>query len=185
MAETTPLLQEPLLQEKVLCGVESCSEPATRTFSKNKFEARLCAYHQRFIYDLPFMHRCQYSRRLVREEIMPCSVFWFVPTNPPLPEMNSLLKDDYDAGNGAWRATNANDGAACCENRATRMLFVGKDMKHCKVYLLCLSHHARARGQVCGYDEVPLKWDEVSIIPTSSSRPLDWELSLAHQASVC
>ncbi|KAK7957039.1 uncharacterized protein PG986_006261 [Apiospora aurea] len=78
MAETTPLLQK-----TALCGVESCSEPATRTFSKNKFEARLCACHQRFIYDLPFMHRCQYSRRLIIEEVMSCKVFWFVPPTRP------------------------------------------------------------------------------------------------------
>ncbi|KAK8091061.1 hypothetical protein PG994_000566 [Apiospora phragmitis] len=69
----------------VVCAVAMCNEVATRTFSKNKFEARLCPCHQRFIYTLPFMHRCQYSQSLVDDKIMHGSVLYFPLAAPRSP----------------------------------------------------------------------------------------------------
>ncbi|KAK8128496.1 hypothetical protein PG984_009604 [Apiospora sp. TS-2023a] len=125
------------------CAVAMCTETATRTLIKNKFQARVCPCHHRFVYDLPFLHRCQYTKHVVNEVILQAQLVYFQPggspTAQPQEEPNAHEETDFA------------DTVACCENRATRVVFVGDELKQCNVYLFCHEHNAQVRAQSCEF----------------------------------
>ncbi|KAK8029046.1 hypothetical protein PG991_006102 [Apiospora marii] len=131
-----------------LCEVAMCTETGTRVLSKNKFQSRVCPFHHRFVFTLPFMHRCQYLKSVVDEEILSAYVLQFQPGSSYPTAQQQLPEDSSTQGEEA-------ELNACCDNRATRVLLVGDDLKHCKVYLFCHGHDTQVRAQACGSDAKP------------------------------
>ncbi|KAK7981696.1 hypothetical protein PG988_003934 [Apiospora saccharicola] len=126
------------------CAVAMCTETATRTLIKNKFQSRVCPCHHRFVYDMPFLHRCQYTKHVFNEVILQAQLLYFQPGGSPTAQQPEEEPNAHEKADFA-------DTVACCDNRATRVVFVGDELKQCKVYLFCHEHNAQVRVQSGGF----------------------------------
>ena len=131
-----------------MCAVAMCTETAKRNLIKHKFEASVCPYHYRFVYALPYIHRCQYLKSVVDEVVLGAYVLHFQPGN-------SWPTAQLLPGSNTHSDAKPADDLVCCDNRATRVVLVGDKLNHCKVYLFCHGHNAQVRTQACGFDAKP------------------------------